>query len=296
MKEILKLHQKKNLSWLESPIISRIPRIIHAFGSRQSVSKKIQHSKKPTANTGKGFNVSHHELFRELGAEGWPIASLRQTHSDTIFHISNYENSHFTIQSQINENQDCVNTCHEIKGDALTTKETGILLSISTADCIPALLVDPQYPTIAAVHAGWRGTLSRIVEKTAGQLIASHKTPPGKILAVLGPCIQACCYEIERDVFNQFDTKFSQNEDFLYRKQKTKSNSLSLCTQNKDKWQLNLPRIVRRQLQDIGLAAQNIFESSYCTRCEEDLFFSFRRNKKCQNRMITIIGIRPELR
>lgn len=294
MQEILKLHQKKNISWFESPIISRIPRIIHAFGSRWSVSKKTQHSKKPTVNTGKEFNVSHRELFRELGAEDWPIASLRQTHSDIIFHISHYENSHFTIRSQINKNQDCVNTCHEIKGDALTTKEPGIFLSVRTADCIPVLLVDPDYPAIAAVHAGWRGTLSRIVEKTVGQLISSHETPPAKILAVLGPCIQACCYEIGKDVFEQFDKKFSQNEDFLYRDQKTKNNSSSLCTQNKDKWQLNLPRIVRRQLKDIGLPAQNIFESSHCTQCEEDLFFSFRRDKKCQSRMITIIGIQPE--
>ena len=263
-----------------------------------------------TFNTLSGTNITHAIFGRTGGVSPYPYKSLNMSTStgDTQKNVSSnialaYSALNIPLTSLRTVTQ--IHGAHSIathnkqfhnhiEADGLITQTPNTSLFMRFADCAPIMIYDPINHAIGLAHAGWRGTLSRIVEKTVGQLISSHETPPAKILAVLGPCIQACCYEIGKDVFEQFDKKFSQNEDFLYRDQKTKNNSSSLCTQNKDKWQLNLPRIVRRQLKDIGLPAQNIFESSHCTQCEEDLFFSFRRDKKCQSRMITIIGIQPE--
>ena len=294
MAETLELHQAGSFSWFESPHLSRIPRLTHAFGSRRSVSGKEPSAGSSFSDTGQDSIEKHHELFRALGAEGWPVASLRQVHSDAIFHIAHSAKSQLTAHPAGSANQDWINFDHRTAGDALATAEPGILLSIRTADCVPILLLDPQRPAVAAVHAGWRGALVRIVEKTAGQLVARHGATPGEMIAILGPCIQACCYEVGEEVFDPFNLEFSQAEDFFTRAQEPGNAQPSSNPAKQDKWRLDLTRVVRRQLQDAGLAAQNITQSGYCTRCRGDLFFSYRGEPKRTGRMMTAIGIQPE--
>ncbi len=114
------------------------------------------------------------------------------------------------------------------------------------------------------------------------------------MIAVLGPCIQACCYEVGDEVFDQFNLEFSRAEDFFTRAQEPGNALGSSNPAKQDKWRLDLTRVVRRQLQDAGLAAQNITQSGYCTRCRGDLFFSYRGEPKRTGRMMTVIGIQPE--
>ena len=294
MAESLELHRASNLSWFESPQISRIPRVTHAFGSRWSASEKEASSGSSHPNAGQeGTIEKHRELFRGIGAQGWPVAALRQVHSDALFHIAHSQESPLAARAAGSSNQDWVAFDHRSAGDALATAEPGILLSVRTADCVPVLLLDPQRPAVAAVHAGWRGALARIAAKTANQLVESYGSTPAEMIAVLGPCIQACCYEVGEEIFDRFNSEFSQEGDFIARTGKPGSPLPSLHSPGQAKWRLDLIRIARRQLQNAGLVAQNITNSGYCTRCRKDLFFSYRREPKGVSRMITVIGIHP---
>ena len=294
MAESLELHRAGNLSWFGSPQISRIPRVTHAFGSRWSASEKEASSGSSNPTAGQGSIEKHRELFRGIGAQGWPVASLRQVHSDTLFHIAHSQESHLAARAAGSSNQEWIAFDQRSLGDALATAEPGILLSLRTADCVPVLLLDPQRPAVAAVHAGWRGALARIAEKTANQLVKSYGSTPAEMIAVLGPCIQACCYEVGEEVFDQFNSEYSQEEDFIARTGKPSNPLPSSISPGQGKWRLDLIRIARRQLQNAGLVAQNITNSGYCTRCRRDLFFSYRGEPKRVGRMITVIGIHPE--
>ena len=95
------------------------------------------------------------------------------------------------------------------KGDASITNRPGLLLAIQTADCVPILLVDPKKRAIAAIHAGWRGTLARIAAKTIGKMQMHFGTNPRDLLAAIGPSIGPCCYEVGTEVATQFLSQFA---------------------------------------------------------------------------------------
>src|SRR5262249_40487911 len=100
-------------------------------------------------------------------------------------------------------------------GDALLTNQPGILLSVRTADCVPILFVDPARHVIAAVHAGWRGSLQRIAEKTVGEMRRALHSQPEELLAAIGPSIRACCYEVGQEVVEAFGGRFTRCEDYF---------------------------------------------------------------------------------
>src|SRR5205814_3314750 len=101
------------------------------------------------------------------------------------------------------------------RGDASTTNRPGVLLAVQTADCVPILLVDPKNRAIAAVHAGWRGTLQRIVTKAIGKMQMQFRTKPGNLLAVIGPSIGGCCYEVGTEIASEFRSQFATASDWF---------------------------------------------------------------------------------
>ena len=101
------------------------------------------------------------------------------------------------------------------QGDALFTRDPGILLAVQTADCIPILLADTKRRAIAAIHAGWRGTLSRIAAKTLGRMQMEFGTRPEDVVAALGPGIGRCCYEVGSEVARDFDAQFPNAREWF---------------------------------------------------------------------------------
>ena len=99
----------------------------------------------------------------------------------------------------------------------MLTSEPGILLTIRTADCLPVLLVDPRLRVVGAIHAGWRGALARIVEKAVGELRRSFTSRPGDLVALLGPGIGGCCYEVSDDLVEAFNGQFVESESFFHK-------------------------------------------------------------------------------
>jgi hypothetical protein len=152
-------------------------------------------------------------------------------------------------------------------------------------------------------HAGWRGTVKRIVEKGVGEMRRYFGTLPRNIKAAIGPGVQACCYEVGAEVRQQFESQFAYADD-LFREVKEsdpvreKYPLLFLTARAPghgelpSKIFLNLVEANRRQLISAGVLRKNISASKLCSSCHPDLFFSYRAEKGITGRMMGVIGIR----
>jgi purine-nucleoside/S-methyl-5'-thioadenosine phosphorylase / adenosine deaminase len=163
-------------------------------------------------------------------------------------------------------------------GDGLVTNQLGLLLGVLTADCMPVLLADVENHVVAAVHAGWRGTAKRIVEKALGIMQNQFGSRPQHCIAVVGAAIRGCCYEVGEDVVGTFHGEFDYASQ-LFR------------IGPEGKWFLDLPAACRFQLLHAGLEANNVFADPACTSCNLEHFFSHRAERGKTGRMIGVIGI-----
>lgn len=152
------------------------------------------------------------------------------------------------------------------EADALLEDRPGAVVAVKTADCMPVLLVDERHRAVAAVHAGWRGTVARIV---AGAIEAMHGrfgTEPADLHAAIGPGIGECCYEVGPEVAVQFGREGRAH--------------ISLSDAN------------RTQLLEAGVTRQRIYTSNLCTMCLAGEFHSFRRDREASGRLYSFAGIR----
>ncbi len=159
--------------------------------------------------------------------------------------------------------------------DAMYTKDSDLWLLSFHADCTPVLLYAPDKKIVAEIHSGWVGTVKEIVNKTLHHLIQQELCDPSLMYAYIGPCLSQKNFQAQDDIINQvkemsFDTS-------------------SFYQQNKDgSYQLDNKGLVLQQLLNNHLSRENITVSPYCTFDEEELFFSYRRNKTA-DRNVTLI-------
>jgi YfiH family protein len=162
--------------------------------------------------------------------------------------------------------------------DALATARRGIWLTIYAADCVPVLIVDAKTPAIAAVHAGWRGVGAGVVPATILRMTNAFGTAPGECIAMLGPAIGGCCYEVDAPVARALGGAAWWPR--------------AARVTGRERWHLDLRTAVREQLVDAGVRAGRITAVPYCTACRPDLFYSYRRDGAC-GRMAACISLRP---
>jgi len=185
------------------------------------------------------------------------------------------------------------------QGDAAISSCAGLFLAVQTADCVPILLADPRRRVVAAVHAGWRGTLARIAAKTLGRMRLEFGTNPEDVLAALGPAIGPCCYEVGPEVAQAFLGQFANAAEwfegpFDRLSSGEEPNPLPWLTMMPpghepppERVQLDLRAANRWQLVDAGLRPRNIVVSALCTSCRSDLFFSYRKEGPATGRMLS---------
>jgi hypothetical protein len=185
----------------------------------------------------------------------------------------------------------------------LVTAAPELLLTIQTADCFPVVLVDTKRRATGVFHAGWRGTVRRIVEKGVGEMRRYFGTRPQDIKAAIGPGIHNCCYEVGREVIAQFESQFAYASDLFREIQdsdpvREKYPLLFLTarapghSELPSRILLDLVEANRRQLITSGVPAKNIHASPLCTQCRVDLLFSYRAEKGKTGRMMAVAGIR----
>jgi YfiH family protein len=150
--------------------------------------------------------------------------------------------------------------------DAVITNKKGVALGIWTADCLPILMVDRSKRIIAAVHAGWRGIWRGVIERTVNEMKKTFESSPADILAGIGPGIGPCCYEVGTDVVSLFQNSHDTPD--------------LLIQEREGRTYLDLSRAAQLELSKVGIPPDNIETIPLCTACREDLFFSFRRDKK----------------
>jgi YfiH family protein len=171
------------------------------------------------------------------------------------------------------------------EADGMITRTPGILLGIQTADCIPVLVVDVANRVVAAFHAGWRGTVQRVVELGVRRMRLEFGSQPGNLQAALGPGIGACCYAVGSEVQAKFGESFEYGAE-LFRLNEDKA-------QEGPSFHLDLREANRRQLMDAGVSESAISLVGGCTSCEPELYFSHRASGGNTGRMMAVIGIRP---
>lgn len=242
--------------------------------------------------------------FRALGAEQMEFAGLRQIHSSLV-RIFGTVRAHGrrtdrTADAALSEGKSVARPA--LRGDALATDRRRLLLTVQTADCVPILIVDPRRRVVASIHAGWRGTLARIVEKTVGDLRREYGSRPGHLLAAIGPAIGGCCYEVGPEVAQEFASQFPQAGEWFdgpFAALSTGDEPTPFLWLQFDppghdrpkRVRLDLPAAIRWQLESAGLQPQRISACGQCTYCRNDWFFSYRREGRWTGRLMAAIGI-----
>ena len=274
--------------------LARQPWLLHGWSTRQGGSSDIYGKGSLnlgfTAQDKKETVLQNRRIFLEsLRAQKnkklFPFVTLRQIHSSYI---------HLVVRP----------FSGPPAGDGMVTNKPGLILGIQTADCLPILIADPVNKAIGAFHAGWRGTLARIVEKGVGVMRMHFGSDPARLLAAIGPGIGGCCYSVGAEVQAEFESQFDYAEELF--------NAVFESDPVREKYpllfmtarapghsnlgpqlHLDLVKANRMQLLRAGLKEENISASKLCTACNVKLLFSYRAEQGKTGRMMAAIGIRP---
>jgi polyphenol oxidase len=254
---MLQVKRDFQITFLRSEALDRIPRIVHAFSTRRSERTDFTLGLGSSANP--PAQINRVRFLAAIGAPGWPLLKLKQVHSNVV-----------------REMDDTAAASDAVEADAAITSMEGVFIGVQTADCVPILLADREGRAVAAVHAGWRGTAARIVERAVLRFQERYGVKPDDLVVALGPHIGICCYEIGEEVVAPID-----DPEAISRRPEWPKPHLNLAEANK------------RQLLKAGVPSGQIEISSLCTRCREDLFFSYRRDGSRTGHMLSVIGIAP---
>jgi len=202
------------------------------------------------------------ELAASCEADEKRFVFARQTHSDNVV-VVNSAMSKNTIDDT----------------DALITSEPGLFICVQTADCVPVLLFDPIKKVVAAVHAGWKGTISKIARKTVEKMAETFGSNPADIVAGIGPSIHIHDYEVGPEVVEAVEANFSNHPGLL-------KPSMKAGHAYFDLWEAN-----QTVLQEAGIREENIELMGLCSYEHSDLFFSARREGSETGRMVSGIKL-----
>lgn len=217
-----------------------------------------------------------------------PLILLRQIHSGMVYRIKSTDVA-----------------TKPLGGDGMMTDVPALLLGILTADCMPVLVADVKKRVVAAFHAGWRGTVKRIVERGVGRMRAEFGSKPEDLTAVLGPGIGSCCYAVGDEVRNEFDSQFAYSHQLfseVYDMDPIKEKYPMLFLTARAPGHSNLGPSMhvdlveanRRQLLAAGLRAEAIHSTGLCTACHPQQLFSHRGEHGFTGRLMGVIGIREK--
>ena len=288
--------EPKTIEVLYADVFAGLDWLVHGFSIRKGGVS--------TCYGGKALNLGMTEpdmptnvernqerFLRAVGAVrndgvAWPLAEVRQIHS-SITHLVGHV------------------AAHHPAGDGMVTNVPGIALAIKTADCVPVLIADVKQRVVGAIHAGWRGTAGRVVEKGVGQMRHQFGSSPRNLRAAIGPCIRKCCYTVGAEVQAEFTSQFDYADELF--EEVFDSNAIHirypLLFLNQrapghgdlgPEIHLDLVTANTRQLMAAGVRSAHISVIEGCTACDTKRFFSHRAEFGKTGRMMALIGIRTE--
>lgn len=230
-------------------------------------TKEDTHWKQGTPN----MAVNYESLADQFGLTTSELVGVYQTHTANI-----------KVVTKANGGETILRPEEETGFDGMITNEPGLLLCTKQADCVPVYLLDPEKKAIAMIHSGWKGTAGKISVNGVKLMEKTYGSRPENILAALGPCICADCYEVGEDLIPHFAEKFPEHQ----------IQKIFQPGKKEGKFYLNLPLAIRLSLLDAGLDHANIFDPPYCTMHSKEAdgrwaFPSYRRDHDDVERMLT---------
>jgi len=286
----------KPIEILRAESLAGIPWLVHGFSTRQGGVSTCYGGK--TLNLGQAqddtpANVERNRalFLKALNAvtkddSPWPLAQVKQIHSAIIQRVD-------------------TSSTHASAGDGMITSTTELLLAIKTADCGPVLVADVKRRVVGAFHAGWRGTVARVVEKGVGEMRRQFGSVPEDLRAAIGPCVRKCCYAVGDEVRAEFESQFTYADELF--EEVFDSNAIHVkypmlflnqrAPGHGDlgpETHLDLVAANQRQLETAGVRPEHISVVEGCTACDTKRFFSHRAEFGKTGRMMAVIGIRAE--
>src|SRR5579863_2628325 len=297
---------KSDIAILRSRLLTGLPWLIYGFSTRsggfsraygqrdlnlgftRDDSRSVVERNRAAFLQKLGAVTRPHRGSRRSKSSLWPLVTLRQIHSDVIHRVDSVPRE-------------------TLVGDGLITATPGLLLAIQTADCLPVILVDTKRHAVGVFHAGWRGTVQRIVEKGIGEMIGNFGSRPRDLKAAIGPGIHGCCYEVGEEVRTKFESQFAYASSLFHEVKESdpvreKYPLLFLTARAPGHGELppkiflDLVEANRRQLLAAGVAKKNIEASPFCTQCNPDLLFSYRGENGKTGRLMGVAGISKVVR
>jgi polyphenol oxidase len=272
------------------------PWLVHGFSTRTGGVTTAYRPAQRAGELNLGFtqtdtreNVleNRRRFLEALGAPDAKMVTLKQIHSSLVRRAGEED----AVRAQV------------CRGDGFMTDEPGVLLAIQTADCIPVLVADVRRRAVAGFHAGWRGTLQRIVENGVGRMRSEFRSRPEDLIAAIGPGIGACCYAVGEEVRSEFGSQFAYAPELFTEVSDSdpirEKYPLLFLTQRAPghsdlgpQIHLDLMEANRRQLINAGLRPEAITVVGDCTRCQNNRYFSYRAEQGFTGRLLSVVGVR----
>ncbi|MGA3082480.1 MAG: peptidoglycan editing factor PgeF [Terracidiphilus sp.] len=294
---------QNGVGWLAAPGWEKMDWLWHGFSTRRGGLSRAYCAADAVGELNLGFTAdddretvaANRRLLAEAisGDASTPLVAIRQIHSSLVAVARAADANRERPQNRIR------------KADGLMTDVPGLLLAVQTADCIPVLVADRKRRAVAAFHAGWRGTVKRIVESGVGRMRLQFGSRPEDLVAAIGPGIGPCCYSVGDEVLSEFESQFAYARELfreVYDSDPVRARyPMLFLTQRAPGHSeigpsphLNLPEANRRQLLASGLKPTAIQMIGGCTNCQREVFFSHRGSQGRAGRMMSVIGIRPD--
>lgn len=284
--DVLRAAKLNGFSWLVHGFSTRLGGFSGAYGDRALNLGFTKDDSKAAVERNRAALLDVVDAGQPGKFSRRSLITLRQIHSDVIHLVESVPEA-------------------QLVGDGLITATPGLLLGIQAADCLPIILVDAKRRAVGVFHAGWRGTVKRIVEKGVGEMHRHFGSCALDLRAAIGPGIHECCYEVGVEVRERFESQFAYAAKLFHEIEerdpvRDKYPMLFLTARPPGhsvlpkKIFLNLVEANRQQLLAAGVLAKNIEASLLCTNCRPDLLFSYRAERGKTGRMMGVAGIRGE--
>jgi YfiH family protein len=294
--DVVRVKAWQQYSWLRHGFSTRSGGVSQAYGgnslnlswTKEDDPESVAENRKRFVQAVKGES-NHNPPFNLVG--------VRQIHSSIIHNVRDSEEA-AERKLETPEGRPV------LEGDGLITALPGVLIAVATADCVPVLVVDTRTRVVAAFHAGWRGTASRIVENGVAALQQSYGSRVEDLVAAIGPSIGPCCYSVGEELYAAFASNFSYADQLFHRQTAPAPltptpmpGAAHPAPENREgQLHLDLWEANRRQLLDAGLPDAQITVLAACTACARDSqaqprYFSHREQRGIAGRMLAAVGI-----
>lgn len=251
------LAEEEVLPLLHFPLLEQLDFVEHCFTTREGgVSQGIFESLNVSFTRGDDEAAvieNYNRLADALGVKTEQFVCSQQTHTTNVRRVGKSDCGIGVTKPLTYEDV-----------DGLITDEPGVVLSTFYADCVPLYFVDPVHKAIGLSHSGWRGTVGRMGQKTLEAMKKVFGTEPKDVYVAVGPSICQECYEISRDVAEEFRKEFQGHEQEI------------LWQKSEEKFHLDLWRCNEIVMTEAGILPEHLAVTNLCTCCNSKLLFSHR--------------------